>query len=304
MGKIDPDKKRLLKIASVASVATATTLMLVKFAAYWTTDSVSILASLLDSLLDIVASLINMFAIRYALMPPDKEHPFGHGKAEALAGLGQATFIAGSACFLIIQAANGLNKPEALQQLDFGIYVMLFSTVATGALILFQRYVYTQTNSIAIKADSVHYLTDLLSNALIIVALGLVYAGLSWMDPLMAILLGLYILHSAWQIVSESVNMLLDRELEDSVQDDIKHLVLEDKDVDAIHEMKTRQSGHTPFIQLHVEMDGSMTLVQAHDIAERLMNKLQAAYPAAEIIIHMDPHNDAVDDSLRITSTT
>ena len=181
---------------------------------------------------------------------------------------------------------------------------MLFSTVATGALILFQRYVYKQTNSIAIKADSVHYLTDLLSNTLIIVALGLVYVGLSWMDPLMAILLGLYILHSAWQIVSESVNMLLDRELDDSVQDDIKQLVLEDEGVDAIHELKTRQSGHTPFIQLHVEMDGKLTLVQAHDIAERLMNKLQVAYPAAEIIIHMDPHNDAVDDALRITSPT
>lgn len=302
MAVIEPSKERLLKLASLASVLTAGGLMLIKIFAFWLTDSVSILASLLDSLLDILASLINLVAIRIALVPPDKEHPFGHGNAEALAGLGQATFIAGSACFLIIQAFTKLKNPDAVQALDTGLYVMLFSTLATAALVVFQRYVYNQTNSLAIKADSLHYLTDLLSNSMVMVALGLVYLGLDWMDPLMAIFIGLYILHSAWRIVSDSIQMLLDRELDETIQANIRELVLEEPEVRAIHEMKTRESGHIQFIQLHAEMDGKMSLYQAHEIAERLIHKLQKVYPNAEIIIHQDPFNDAPDDGIRITS--
>jgi len=302
MAKIDPHKKKLLKIASIASVVTATSLLLLKFVAYWQTDSVSIMASLLDSMLDIVASLVNLVAIRYALVPADKEHPFGHGKAEALAGLGQATFIAGSACFLMIHAGSNISNPDNLQDLDVGIIVMLISTVVTGMLIIFQRYVYRQTNSIAIKADSVHYLTDLLSNTLVILALGLVYWGLSWMDPVMAILIGIYILYSAWQIVSESIHMLLDRELDESIQEKVRALVLADPEVHAIHELKTRESGHTQFIQLHIEMDGEINLYKAHDISDRIMAILEQAFPSAEILIHQDPFNDAPDESMRITS--
>jgi ferrous-iron efflux pump FieF len=303
MANVDPHKKRLLKLASSLSVITAASLLALKFFAYWWTDSVSILASLLDSALDIIASIINLIAIRYALQPPDKEHPFGHGKAEALAGLGQATFISGSAFFLIIQALNSLSDPAELMALDVGMYVMLFSMIATAALVLFQRYVYRQTQSIAIKADSLHYLTDLLSNSMVILALGLVYYGLNWMDPLMAILIGFYILHSAWQIVRESVNMLLDRELDEDIQQAVIELVLADEEVVALHEMKTRQSGHVQFIQLHIEMDGKKTLAEAHDVSERLMKELQFLYPSAEIIIHQDPHNDSVDENLRITAT-
>ncbi|MBT8448154.1 MAG: cation diffusion facilitator family transporter, partial [Gammaproteobacteria bacterium] len=293
MAKVNEQHKKLLRAASIASVITASGLLLLKLVGYWLTDSVSMLASLLDSMLDIVASVINLIAIRIALTPPDKEHPFGHGKAEALAGLGQATFIAGSACFLMIQAINSLNDPQSLSDkpLDVGILIMLVSMLATSGLIIFQRYVHKVTRSIAIKADSMHYLTDLLSNALVIAALLFVYWGVPWMDPLMAIVIGVYILYSAWQIVSESVHMLLDRELDDAIQDDIRRLVFEDPDVQAIHELRTRESGHTQFIQLHIEMDGSMTLHKAHDVSDRIMHRLEEVYPAAEILIHQDPYN-------------
>ncbi|NNJ72544.1 MAG: cation diffusion facilitator family transporter [Enterobacterales bacterium] len=304
MAKVNEQHKKLLRAASIASVITASGLLLLKLVGYWLTDSVSMLASLLDSMLDIVASVINLIAIRIALTPPDKEHPFGHGKAEALAGLGQATFIAGSACFLMIQAINSLNDPQSLSDkpLDVGILIMLVSMLATSGLIIFQRYVHKVTRSIAIKADSMHYLTDLLSNALVIAALLFVYWGVPWMDPLMAIVIGVYILYSAWQIVSESVHMLLDRELDDAIQDDIRRLVFEDPDVQAIHELRTRESGHTQFIQLHIEMDGSMTLHKAHDVSDRIMHRLEEVYPAAEILIHQDPYNDAPDQNLRITT--
>ena len=298
---IDPAKReRLLKLASHASVATAGALLLMKLFAYWLTGSVSIMASLLDSLLDIVASVINLLAIRVALMPPDKEHPFGHGKAEALAGLGQATFIAGSAFFLMIQAVSRLQHPEEVVAMDIGIVVMFISIIVTGVLIVFQRHVIRQTNSVAIKADSMHYMTDLLTNTMVIVALVMVWWGMPWMDGAMALVMGLYILYSAWQIIWESIQLLLDRELPEEIQESIRELVLSDSDIEAVHELKTRESGHTQFIQLHLEMDGNMSLFQAHVISDRVMASLVNKFPAAEILIHQDPYNDAPDQEQRI----
>ncbi len=298
---IQPEQtKRLLQLASRASVATAAFLLVMKLLAYWLTGSVSIMASLLDSLLDVVASIINLLAIRIALMPADKEHPFGHGKAEALAGLGQATFIAGSAVFLIFQAISRLQHPEQIVALDIGLVVMLISTIITGFLIAFQRHVIRQTNSVAIRADSMHYMTDLLTNSMIIVALIFVWWGWGWMDGTMAIVMGIYILYSAWQIIWESIHLLLDRELSEEIQQTVRECVLADKDVDAIHELKTRESGHTQFIQLHIEMDGNISLFEAHIISDRVEELLQNKFPAADILIHQDPYNDAPDQENRI----
>lgn len=292
--------KRLLRLASRASVATAIFLLIIKTLAYWMTGSVSIMASLLDSLMDIVASVINLLAIRVALTPADKEHPFGHGKAEALAGLGQATFIAGSAFFLMFQASNRIQHPQQIVAMDIGIIVMLISIVVTGLLIVFQRHVIKHTNSVAIRADSMHYLTDLLTNTMVIVALILAWWGFQWMDPVMALLMGLYILYCAWQIIWESIQLLLDRELSDEIQQSIRDLVLADKDIEAIHELKTRGSGNAQFIQLHLEMDGNMSLFEAHIISDRVMDSLSNAFPAAEVLIHQDPYNDAPDQQQRI----
>lgn len=298
---IEPlERQRLLKLVSSISVVVAVFLLVIKVLAYWMTSSVSIMASLLDSMLDIVASLINLWAIRVALMPPDKEHPFGHGKAEALAGLGQATFIAGSAFFLLFQAINRLRNPEAVVAMDIGIVVMLISIVVTGLLIVFQRYVIRRTNSVAIRADSMHYMTDLLTNGMIIVALLMVSWDFPWMDGVMAVAMAIYILYSAWEIIWESVQLLLDRELSEEIQQSIRDKVLEDKSILAIHDLKTRESGHTQFIQIHLEMDGNMTLYQAHIISDRVMAALRRKFPVADILIHQDPFNDAPDENMRI----
>ncbi|PCJ49357.1 MAG: divalent metal cation transporter FieF [Gammaproteobacteria bacterium] len=298
---IHPDQaKKLLTLVSRASVATAVFLLLIKVYAYWLTSSVSIMASMLDSLLDIVASIINLLAIHIALTPPDKEHPFGHGKAEALAGLGQATFIAGSAFFLMFQAYNRIQNPQQLMEMDVGIVIMLISIFATGLLIAYQRHVIRLTNSVAIRADSMHYMTDMLTNSMIIVALVMVWFGYGWFDPVMALLMAIYILYSAWQIIWESIQLLLDRELSDEIQQSIRDIVLNDKDIEAIHELKTRESGFTKFIQLHLEMDGSMSLYQAHVISDRVMDALTKAFPGADILIHQDPVNDAPDQAERI----
>ena len=205
-----------------------------------------------------------------------------------------------SALFLMVQAVDRIQNPQQIAAMDVGIVIMLISIVVTSLLIVLQKHVIRQTNSVAIKADSMHYMTDLLTNAMVIVALVMVWLGVSWMDPTMALLMGLYILYSAWKIIWESIQLLLDRELSDEIQQSIRNLVLNDTDVHAIHELKTRESGHTQFIQLHLEMDGNMSLFQAHIISDRVMDSMKQAFPNAEVLIHQDPYNDAPDPEQRI----
>ena len=185
---------RLLRLATYASVATASLLIAGKLAAALMTGSVSVLASLVDSMMDVAASIINLLAVHYSLQPPDRDHRFGHGKAEPLAGLVQAAFIAGSAVFLILHAVERLLYPQPINDATVGVSVLVFAMIATGALLLFQRYVIRQTQSTAIRADALHYATDLLTNAVTIAALGLAMLGWPSADPVFAIGIAFYIL--------------------------------------------------------------------------------------------------------------
>lgn len=283
------DVARLLKLATYSSVATALVLILAKLGAWLTTGSVSVMASLIDSLMDAGASLINLFAVHYALMPADDEHRFGHGKAESLAGLGQATFIAGSALFLILQAVDRLRYPRPLEDMGVGILVMAFAVVATLVLLAIQRYVIRRTDSTAIRADSLHYASDLLTNLSIILALVLAQAGWEGLDPIFAIGIALYISYSAWGIGREAVHQLMDRELGAAVQDRVRALVTDHPQVRGVHGLRTRQSGRSEVIQLHVELDGDLPLSEAHAVTDELEGRLLEAFPNADIIIHQEP---------------
>jgi ferrous-iron efflux pump FieF len=274
-------------------VATAVVLMLVKSVAWVSTGSVSLLASLIDSLMDAVASIINLLAVRYALQPADEEHRFGHGKAESLAGLAQAAFISGSALLLLYEAVRRLMTPQPLESVKLGLGVMAFSIIATVILLVVQRYVIRHTESVAIKADSLHYWTDLLSNLSVIVALFLSMAGWLRADALFGLAIGAYILYGAVRIAQEAVQHLLDRELPEEQQQRIVQVALEHPDVTAVHDLRTRQSGHTKFIQLHIEMDGQMNLAQAHVVGDAVMLRLKEAVPGADVIIHQDPEDDS-----------
>jgi len=278
--------------ATYASVATAVTLILVKLLAWLLTDSVSLLSTLIDSLLDAAASLVNLLAIRHALSPPDREHRFGHGKAEPLAALAQAGFIAGSAIFLIIEASHRLYTPRPVSHAGIGIGVMAFAIAATFFLVRFQRYVIGRTGSLAIRADQLHYVGDLLVNGAVIVAL-LLASQLGWRfaDPLFAIAIAGYILTSAWQIAAGALDMLMDRELPDQDRARIKKIALRHPEVMNLHDLRTRAAGPRTFIQLHLEMDGHRSLYHAHEIAEAVEADLRAAFPGAEVIIHQDPHD-------------
>lgn len=292
---------RLLKRATYASVATALLLVGVKFAAWLATGSLSILASLIDSLMDVIASFINLMAIRYSLNPADDDHSFGHGKAEALAGLGQASFIAGSALILLMHGIERLASPAPIQAVGLGIGTMFFSILATIILIAYQRYVIKKTNSTAIRADSLHYATDLLTNVFAIIALLL--TRFSWgqiMDPLFSILIALIIFHSAWKIGSEAVQLLMDQQLPLEQRELIRQIVLGHQKVLGMHDLRTRQSGQIAIIQLHLDLNAALPLSQAHSIAKDVEELIWQNFPGADVTIHQDPlpKSARMDDTL------
>ncbi|MBF1800419.1 cation diffusion facilitator family transporter [Alloalcanivorax profundimaris] len=285
----DHQARRLLTLAASASVATALILIAVKSVAWTMTGSVSLLASLIDSIMDSLASLVNFAAIRYSLVPADDEHRFGHGKAEALAGLGQSVLIAGSALYLLQEAVFKLLNPEPIEATGLGVGVMVFSIALTALLLVVQKYVVRRTGSTAIDADSLHYLSDLAVNAGIILALVISGLGFDAADGLVGLVIALYILWSAWKIGWESVQLLLDRELPGEVRDVIGTVVGEHDQALGFHDLRSRQSGRTQFIQLHVDMDETLPLKDAHELGERIRADILQHYPAAEVIIHHDP---------------
>jgi len=282
--------ERLMKLATTASVAVAGTLIGVKFFAWFATDSVSILSTLIDSFLDAAASLLNLFAVRHALTPADHEHRFGHGKAEPLAALAQSAFIAGSACLLLFEASRRLVHPVAVSNGDIGIAVMVFSIVVTLALVAFQRSVVRRTGSFAIEADSLHYKGDILINGSVIVSLLLAERlGWGYADPLFGSAIAVYIVINAWAIARGALDMLMDREMPDEDRTRIRDLALAHPEVHDMHDLRTRLSGPYAFIQLHLELDGELRLVRAHEIADAVEAEIVAAFPGAEVIIHQDP---------------
>ncbi len=280
---------RLVTTAAWTATITATLLLLVKVITWWVTGSVSLLASLIDSMLDIAASVINLVVVRYSLQPADREHTFGHGKAESLAALAQAMFISGSAVFLILNGVDRFFRPQSLHAPELGVYVSLFAMAMTLGLVTFQKHVVRVTGSQAIAADSLHYQTDLYMNAAIMVALGLSYFGVTQADAVFAIGIGVFILYSAFKMVNAAIQTLLDRKLPDSELEEIRNQCFSVKGVLGVHQLRTRMSGPTRFIQLHLELDDNLRLIEAHYIADKVEDNLLTAFPGADVLIHQDP---------------
>ena len=281
---------RLRLRATYASLAAAAVLIAVKFVAWTSTGSVALLSSLVDSTVDAAASLVIFVAVRQAALPPDREHRFGHGKAEPLAALGQAAFLLGSALFLIAEAVRRLIAPEPIENTEIGVAVMLFSLFVTIGLVAYQRHVVRRTGSLAINADSLHYSSDVLMNLSVIATL-LIQSALAVpiIDPLFGGAVGAYIIYGAARIARLGLTQLMDRELPDAERARVRRIAESHPEVTAVHDIRTRGAGPTAFIQLHIEMDGAMTLLRAHEISDTVEQELRAAFPHAEIIIHADP---------------
>lgn len=282
---------RLMRLASGAALATALVLIAAKAFAWWLSGSVSLLAGLTDSLLDAAASLLNLIAVNYALRPADEDHRYGHGKAEALAGLGQAVFIAISAVLVGIRGFERLQDPQEITATGIGVAVMLLSLAMTALLLVFQRHVVKVTGSTAIRADSLHYASDLLLNASILVALLLAAYGWTRADALFGIAIALYIFWSALTIVRESAAVLMDKELPLEISERMTQLALGIPGVLGAHDVRTRMSGTRWFVQLHLDLPASLTLNEAHDLCEAAEFAIRAEFPRAEVLVHADPQH-------------
>jgi ferrous-iron efflux pump FieF len=284
------DKARLMRLATYAATGTALLLIIVKLGAWAMTGSLALLSSLIDSLLDSGASLVNLFAVRQALQPADNDHRFGHGKAEPLAGLAQSAFVVGSAIFLLIEIGGRFFDPTPVVRGEIGIAVMIFSVLATIGLVSFQKYVVKQTGSVAVAADSLHYTGDVLINGSVIISI-LIGMNFNWpyADPLFAAAIALYLLKNAYEIALSSLNLLMDRELPTEEREKIIDIALDHPEVMGVHDLRTRSSGPQNFIQLHLVMDANLSLKDAHAVADLTENKIRAAFPYSEVIIHQDP---------------
>jgi ferrous-iron efflux pump FieF len=284
-------RSRLLRLATWASMAVAGILIIVKLLAWLITDSVVMLSSLIDSSLDLVASGIAWFAVRQALEPADREHRFGHGKAEALAAFAQAGFILASALGLVLTAGDRLLHPHTIVHEEVGLAVTGLAIVLTVALVAFQRHVVGRTESMAVGADSLHYLGDLLSN--VAVGVTLIAATIfdaPWLDAAGAVLIALYLLSGVRKVLRRSLDVLMDHELPEEQRDRIKAIVRAHPAVRELHDLRTRSSGTTRFIQLHVEFDPEISLIAAHRCGDEIEAAIHAEFPEAEIILHLDPH--------------
>ena len=284
-----PQHARLMRLATRAALATALLLALAKAVAWWLSGSVSLLAGLTDSLLDGAASLLNLIAVHYALRPADEDHRYGHGKAEALAGLAQALFVGASAVLVAVQAIERLQHPQPLGAQTLGIAVMLLSLAMTVALLLFQRHVVRVTGSTAVRADSLHYRSDLLLNSGILLAL--VLAGFGWqrLDPLFGLGIAAYILWSAVSIVREAVAVLMDEELAPELSERMHLLASGVPGVLGTSDLRTRISGTHWFVQLHVELPGDLSLQQSHSLCKQVEDAIRSEFPRAQVLAYATP---------------
>jgi ferrous-iron efflux pump FieF len=284
------DHPRLMRSAAIASLSVSVFLVVIKALAYFGSHSVSVLAALTDSALDLFTSTLNVIAIRSALTPADAEHRFGHGKAEPLAGLAQGAFIAGSASFLIVQAIGRFIEPAPVEQGSLALAIMLISVAAATGLVLYQRYVVAKTGSIAIAADRMHYLADVATNVGVIVAL-ILAAGFKMeaADPVIALIVAGVLIWSAWGVFRQSYDQLMDRELPDEERADIRAVVMRHPEVRNMHDLRTRAAGVHTFIQFHIELDPAISLLRAHEVSDGVEAEVRAAFPHAEVIIHQDP---------------
>ncbi len=284
------EPQRLMRLATVASTSVALTLVVAKAIAWVVTDSVSMLSSLVDTSLDLVGSLITLFAVRQALVPADADHRFGHGKAEALSGLVQAGFIAASGCALLVAVGERLNAPKQVREEGVGLAISALALVLTICLVAFQRHVVRRTGSVAIGADMAHYGTDLV--ATLVTGVGLFISGIldqPLIDSGIAGLVALYLLHGSWNVGRNSLDILMDRELPEEDRRRVEEIARRNPGVRNIHELRTRSGGLTRFIQLHIEVDRNLSLLSGHDIGRQVQSEIAKAFPGAEIILHVDP---------------
>ncbi len=285
----------LQKKATVVSTSVAAILTLIKLVIGIASGSVAVLASAVDSVLDMFVSLFNYFAISNSEKPADKDFNYGRGKIEALASVIEGTIITLSGLFLLYQAIEKAINGEVSKYLDLSLIVMIISLVITISLVMYLNYVAKKTNNMVIKADALHYKTDVYTNAAVLVSLVLVnITGYELVDVIVGGGISLFIIYSAYELIQSGVLVLLDKSVEEeTVQTIKKHLISEER-VNTYHLLKTREAGNQIFVDVHLVFDCLITLMEAHKITDRIENKIRKIDRDKHwvINIHMDPYDD------------
>ncbi|ODU20327.1 MAG: divalent metal cation transporter FieF [Sphingomonas sp. SCN 67-18] len=287
--------------AAIASVSTAALLLSLKAYAAWATGSVAMLGSLADTGLDLIASLMTLYGVRIAAQPADRDHRFGHGKAEALVALFQVALIAVSAMAILVRAVDRLNSGDVTAEAEYGIGVSLISVAVTLVLLAYQRRVIARTGSVAIGADHVHYQSDLLLNGAVIAALALdQYAGFTGADPLFGIIIALWLAWGAWRASAKAIDQLMDKEWPAEKRQRFVAIANRHPELKGIHDLRTRTSGAHDFVQFHVWVDPAMTVAEAHRVMDEVEARLMQEFPGTEVLIHPDPegHEDSGDPAI------
>ena len=286
----------LEKKATLISSTIAALLVLLKLTVGILSGSIAILASAIDSLLDLTVSIFNYFALHNAEKDPDEQFHFGRSKLEPLAAVIEGTIISLSALFILYEAIAKIVHPKAMQHMDVSISVMIISFVITGFLVIFLTQVAKKTNNMVIRADALHYKTDLFSNGAVLFALVAIhYTGEQLIDPLLGVGIAIYMMYSAFAIIKEGLLMLLDASLPKEEIEKIEEILKNEPDISNYHFLRTRQSGSHIFISFHAVFNISISLYDAHIIAERVERKIKALFPEKKvhILIHMDPYDDS-----------
>lgn len=276
--------------AGLLAVSMASFLVLIKIYAWVQTDSLSIFSSLIDSSFDVLISLINFLAIRYAVKPADSDHPYGHTSIEDIVGLLQAAFISGSGFFICYEALQRFFQPVVVKETYAGIIVMGVSVAFTTALVIYQKIVVSKTRSLVVASDSVHYLSDILTGGLVMVSLLLAgVPGIEFIDPLIGCAIAVYISAGAIKIGRRAFNNLMDREIDEVDKKRIQEIIKAEPRVKGFHQFKTRCSGNKIFVQFDIELDNNLSLQAAHDISDEVMFAIEKEFPESEVVIHLDP---------------
>jgi ferrous-iron efflux pump FieF len=284
------ERAALATRAALASVAVALLLLGLKAWAALATGSVAMLGSLADTALDVIASLVTLFGVRVAAQPADREHRFGHGKAEALAALVQVGIISVSALGIGWRAVQRLLAGAEIANAGDGIAVSVVALAATGLLLAYQRAVIRRTGSVAIRTDNVHYQSDLLLNLSVIAALALdQYAGLTGADPVFGIAIALWLIRGAWRASVHAVDQLMDKEWPEEKRMRFLAVASTRPEAKGIHDLRTRSSGAHEFAQFHIWIDPEMSVRAAHEVVEAIEGDLAREFPGVEVLVHVDP---------------
>ena len=284
------ERATLTTRAALASITMALFLVALKTWASWGTGSVAMLGSLADTALDFVASLITFLGVRWAAMPADEDHRYGHGKAESLAALVQVILITVSALGIAWRSFDRLMSGQSTEGLELGVGVSIIAMIATFGLLAYQRYVIRKTGSVAILTDHVHYQTDVLLNLSVIAALVLdQLLGWRLADPIFGFAIAGWLMYGAWGAASHSVDQLMDREWPEDEREAFITAAQEYPELAGLHDLRTRTSGAHRFVQFHVWVPADWTIREAHDRMDAVEEKLQQRFPGTEIIIHLDP---------------